>query len=350
MGSYFWGGSLGKKGKLDHEATKITESTLSGAGVTGEDYRGYFFNFSYFLRECGLLPKRVKEVNFYAFMLFVQFEYARGISPHSIGSMASAIRVILRNSGRKIGDIANELIGVYPWDRSGKKIPISDKEFEEVLARAKSRDEGLYHLLRIMRLFGLRSEEALRCVSHLEEWHKYLLDLKKYIVIKNGCKGGRERLITILPSSLLLAIEIVGAALAYRNSNGGYLVVGKRQTKEGSMNRLKQLYPRVGLTKQKSAGSLRYAFACDNVRERKSLGESSLSILGQVSEDLGHGARTRKRFTLTTYLQPVAHLLDDVWVDGRLRQKERKGESKFQGQDDLFAVPRNSAKDGGEIS
>ena len=318
---------MSRKGKIVHEAGVIARQNFEGSFNHQAKLREIFGQFALFLSNLDLLPRRVKEVQMWTIHLYAQYLLAFGISDATVHNRVSALRMLLARAGRDVSMISSSEIGLPRRDRTGKKVPLTQEELDDLFDRARRMDEGFMYLLKLKWLFGLRSLESMRCAADLNEWLQALESGDIFVSARRGCKGGRQRNISVLLRWRDETIATLRQAEMYSREHDGRLIVGRRNNQEGSLNRLKRLYQRIGLTGEKSSQALRYSYACANAIERLSRGEDELHALGEIAEDLGHGAKTRKRFTLTTYLNPVAHLFENVFKNDRLVSQRADGVS-----------------------
>jgi hypothetical protein len=333
---------LSKSGKIVHEVAVIAEKNFEGSFAHQARLRQIFAQFVSLLKRLDLLPGRVKEIQLWTIKLYAHYLLARGVSDATVHNRVSALRVLMDRAGRNVSAVTNSEIGLTRRDRSGKKVPHTREELDTLFARAIEIDEGFLYVLQLEVFLGLRGLEAIRSSRDIPRWLQQVLNGATYVEAKHGCKGGRHRNIAILPGWRQETISMLRQAEKYSLERGGRLITARRDDLEGSLNRLRKLYQRAGLRGEKSAQALRYFYACQNAIERIGAGQDELHVLGEVAEDLGHGAKTRKRFTLTTYLKSVSYLFEDVIENDRLVSKHPQNRPSNSTADTLreWLVPR----------
>nr|WP_274720400.1 integrase domain-containing protein [Xenorhabdus bovienii] len=93
----------------------------------------------------------------------------------------SALRNIFRMAGwEKLETsprLSNQALGLSGASRAGTKQAIPDATFQVVYQKALERDAGFAVTLKLARLMGLRSQEAVQCSASLKSWWKQLEQL-----------------------------------------------------------------------------------------------------------------------------------------------------------------------------
>lgn len=214
-----------------------------------------------------------------------------GVSQRTMQNEMAAIRCVLIESGREQfvnqDRLSNEKLGLSGASRLGTKTAITDEKYKAVLENAMARDEGVAAGLRLAHDLGLRSEELVQSAKSLVTWAKNLSTGKNSIRVIFGTKGGRPRDVTILPESRQTIINTVSFALGIAQKQGGLLI--DKPDLKSALNRFHNQARSLGLTGKNSPHSLRYAFACDQLRKYELHGYSREEALAAASCDLGHG-------------------------------------------------------------
>jgi integrase len=311
---------MSRRGKLVHESAIIALNNFNGSLGDRSRKRHFIDMLSIFLWNIGVKPMRLAQIPLWTVELYSHICLAMGVSPGTVINRVSAIRMILSRAGADVSGTLPAELGIPRRDRIGKKIPWNETEIEDLILRAIRIDEGFALLIELQWLLGLRAIEALRCANDLGYWVELLARGQHFLPANRGTgtKGARPRNISIISKWRTRTILAIRRAHEYAQAHGGRLIVGRINNSRGSMNRLKKLYQRAGLTGPRSSHSLRYTYCCENATERIKRGENLLHVLGEVCEDMGHGKKTRRRFILTTYLNSISHLFEDLIKNGKL--------------------------------
>lgn len=239
-----------------------------------------------FLRARNIQIRDVDHIKGKHIQSFVETRQEAGIGLRTIQNEITALRVILRASGReKLADqISTKALKIDGACRDGTKAAISDQAFQELRALTYSKDGGVGLVVDLQRALGLRAEEAVKACKSLSTWDKALQSGRGVRVIF-GTKGGRAR--EVFPADRERALRAVQAALTHAKANGGVLVA-KPNEKE-AMARYRNVMARCGWTGKQSGHALRYTFAQEQVRHYLAQGFTKAEALAQTSLDLGHG-------------------------------------------------------------
>jgi integrase len=312
---------MSRRTKLVHEVVSVADRH-EGSQQHKTNLREIWDPYSRFLRDIGICPKRVKEIPALGPKLYVQLCVARGTAVGSIHNRTSGIRVVMKRAGKDIDHLTNAVLGVPRRDRNGKKVPLSREEQIEVHEKAHRIDEGFGLLTEFQSGFGLRGREALLSPPDLQAWHQALANGESTIHVERGCKGGRPREVSVLEARRPEMLSVLARAIDYCHRHNGRLVTGRGGDLRSSLNRLKGLYRRAGLTGERSGHALRHGYACEMACQRFDRKESEHEVLVGVASDLGHGEK-RGRFTLVTYLRSIIERFARVFRNGRLFKKAK---------------------------
>ncbi|PHM45530.1 integrase domain-containing protein [Xenorhabdus miraniensis] len=220
---------------------------------------------------------------------YVDARLSQGIAKRTVQNEMSALRNIFRMAGREKLEtsprLSNQALGLSGNSRAGTKQAIPDTTFQVVYQKALERDVGFAVTLKLARLLGLRSQEAVQCSASLKSWHKQLEQSEPKLHIVFGTKGGRPRQTRVLDVTAVKAV--VEQAMAVAEQRGGRLI-DKPDLKQ-AMNYWRTHTTRIGLTGCHSPHSLRYAWAQDALSFYQQNGFSRQEARALVSMDLGHG-------------------------------------------------------------
>ncbi|OTA18452.1 DNA-binding protein [Xenorhabdus vietnamensis] len=220
---------------------------------------------------------------------YVDARLSQRIAKRTMQNEMSALRNIFRMAGREKLEtsprLSNQALGLSGTSRAGTKQAIPDATFQMVYQKALERDAGFAATLKLARLLGLRSQEAVQCSASLKSWSKQLDQSEPKLHIVFGTKGGRPRQTRVLDVTAVK--EAVEQAIAIAEQRGGRLI-DKPDLKQ-AMNYWRTHTTRIGLTGRHSPHSLRYAWAQDALSFYQQSGFSRQEARTLVSMDLGHG-------------------------------------------------------------
>lgn len=245
--------------------------------------------FCTFLQKLNIQIKQLDHIKSKYFELYVAERLSAGIDKRTVQNELAALRKVLRLAGReKLMNnerLSNKGLGVSQTDRSGKKAAIPDTLFQEVLAKVYQKDLGLATTLKLARLLGLRSQEAVQCSQSLATWQKALIRGDEYLPVVFGTKGGKPRKVRIIDREEIMKTVQTAIMLA-KQQNGR--VINKPNLKT-AMTYWHNHLSRLGLNGKYSPHSLRYAWVQDATRYYKAEGYSENEAYALASMDVGHG-------------------------------------------------------------
>jgi len=262
-----------------------------------------------------------------------------GCSVAAQANLLSKIRSLIRNDhgDPDAAGITRKQLGIAPRSRVGKKLPIEQNHFEQVVAEARSKgQEGLALTLELERYLGFRGLEALSSTSALLEFAcdavrllgqsnstaaggPGLRDLSMAVV--DGTKGGRIRDTFVLQRHALTTLHVIQQALDYAAIHDGFLVVGKKNDLASARRHYHSQCRRLGLVGQFAPHSLRYRYAVDLLQELMDRGWSRQDSLARVSLALGHGS-SRQRYVRSVYCNSVVDQLPPPEKRTRTMQRQ----------------------------
>lgn len=224
---------------------------------------------------------------------YVRSRLAEDISKRTLQNEMAALRAILTTAGRtKLADPKHEKLSNYALklssaSRAGTKTAITDERFNEALALARSKDEGvaLAMEMEMARYLGLRTEEAVQSAKSLKTWQQALARGDERLRVVFGTKGGRPRDTTVVRRDELL--RSLDAAVAYSAEHGGKLV--DKAGLRSAIDRYRNVTKDAGLTGKEAPHSLRYAYSREATEWHLKKGLSMKEAEAMVSMDLGHG-------------------------------------------------------------
>jgi hypothetical protein len=301
---------MGIKAKVSHEAAIISRRVGGSIRTQSRRYK-LLSPFLDFLQDRQKLPKRIKDIDVEMLHPFVTKCLDDQIGIGHLHNTLAAIRVILRHAGTDVTGVDNQRLGVPARSRVGKKRPYTAAELKMLWPRVKKKDIGFYHIVRLQRLLGLRSQEALMCGPSLGDWLERLRGIgtssEALLPVTRGAKNGRYREIGILRCRSEETFEAIEEAYNYCARND-FRLIGSSDNLKKARFRLMQLYRHTGISEECSSHALRYTYACDKALELLDDGMAPIDVLRLLSNYLGHGD-SRFRWIKAVYCRSIAHRL-----------------------------------------
>jgi hypothetical protein len=245
-----------------------------------------------------ITPKQVR--------LFLEFR-STIICKRGVQNEASHLRRAISGSGRQIGKIkdpnnnwSTQRLGVQKASRIGGKAAMTLDYYAQNKFKL---DENIISLMELQENIGLRRQEAIMAGPSLCQWMK---EIQKsidrgtgaFLVIRDGCKGGKMRSCWIFPINLKPTLKCISSAFEIYKKHGNIL-----QSK--NLKSAKSLYEsklrKAGFFGSNSSHSLRRLFAQRQIVLYRESGLSEAEALARLANDLGHGDG-RGRWVLNNYL------------------------------------------------
>jgi hypothetical protein len=322
---------MSKRTKLIHEVVSVADRH-DGSQQHKTNLREIWDPYTRFIyQDLGISPKRVKDIPDLALKLYSHLCQASGMADGSVHNRTSGVRVVMKWAGKCVDHMTNASLGVPRRDRNGKKVPPSPEEQVAAHERVHRIHEGAALITELQAIVGFRSREGLLCPPDLPAWYRAVADGASTIRVQRGCKGGRLREVSVLEARRPELLSVLARSIEYCNRHDGRLLTGRGGNLRSSLNSLKAIYRRAGLTGEHSSHAFRYAYACAIARQRLDRGQTEHEVLAGVASDLGHGAKKRLRFTLVTYLRSLIDRFARVFRNGRLFMKAKDIDSAAQG-------------------
>ena len=246
---------------------------------------------------------------------WIEFLKLSGIKLATLNNKVASVRALIGARGVdlvKAGIADSKALGLEKRIRAGNKIPITDQAFQVAIDKAMELNElGFVHVIKLERYLGLRGLESLMSTHQLKKFARDAWTMHEHslqeIHIVDGTKGGRPRHVQPLFEYAWLTIDVISAAVAFGQSNSGYLLEGPPGTGlKGARARYHRLAAKCGLTGKCSPHALRYRYATDKYIELFGQGVPRKEAERIVLSLIGHGMN-RKTLLHQVYLATVSH-------------------------------------------
>lgn len=256
--------------KLEQEARQLIGKNWSKGKLTREKLLSEVRTIAHYCARSGL--QSITHMGSKHVTGFFDELKSKNLSASTLANYATAMRTVAAAIGKKnIVQRTNAELGIVRSDRYAPKTGDTTKmmEIRNEIAR---KHEWMGLALDMQRAFGLRQKESL-----LSNQVKVVNGRQMLIV--NGAKGGRERL---LPIDTAQKVEALAAVNAYIKDTGGNSIIPPDKTLLQGYNSLKNAYHRAGGCKESSTNQhlSRHNYGQSERAEGKSDKE--------IAEHLGH--------------------------------------------------------------
>lgn len=258
--------------------------TVSDRTKIADRFADRMFNLNIQIRD-------IKNIKTNHIETYIRSRLAENISKRTLQNEMAAIRAILRVSGKTFMSdpahpkLSNDALNISGASRDGTKKAITDDYFNKVFSSVSEKDEGVACAMKLSRLLGLRTEEAVQSVKSLQTWKKALINGEEKVRIIFGTKGGRPRDTTIINRQETL--DFINKAISFSTENNNRLI--DKPSIHLAIERYRNVVREAGLFGEFSPHSLRYAYTQDVLRLHKENGFSLEEAEALASMDLGHG-------------------------------------------------------------
>ncbi|MFP3553171.1 integrase domain-containing protein [Paraburkholderia sp. SIMBA_049] len=273
--------------------------------------RLHWSEFSRFAARIGHTLEAVNEAEDWMLEFFVWFLVAGAMKPGTLANYRASLSVIQDTAGQDIShSVRSRSLQLERRDRHGKHRARTPEEFSELLAAAEKLDDGVVHVIRLMRWLGLRMREALMCGKSLETWRDLILQGNRRLPIERGAKNGRPRRTEVLGDHVEETLDAINAALVFCRSRDFELITGCNDDLKSAKARLKSRFDQLPMRKELGSHSLRFTYAVDFGNAALDRGMPPVDVLAQLSDRLGHGP-SRVKMILEVYCWQIRHRFPD---------------------------------------
>jgi len=273
--------------------------------------RLHWSEFSRFAARIGHTLESVNEAEDWMLEFFVWFLVAGAMKPGTLANYRASLSVIQDTAGQDLSrSTSSRALQLERRDRHGKHRARTPQEFSELLAAAQKLDDGVVHVIRLMRWLGLRMREALMCGKSLETWRNLILQGNRRLPIERGAKNGRPRRTEVLVDHVEETLDAINAALAFCRSRDFELITGCNDDLKSAKARLKSRFDQLPMRRELGSHSLRFTYAVDFGIAALDRGMPPVEVLTQLSDRLGHGP-SRVKMILEVYCWQIRHRFPD---------------------------------------
>ncbi len=298
---------MGKRSRGVNHAAQLSREA-GGSKESQKHRRLHWSEFSRFAARIGHTLEAVNEAENWMLEFFIWFLVAGDMRPGTLANYRASLSVIQSSAGQDMCcSTRSRALQLERRERHGKHRARTPQEFAELITAAQNLgDEGVVHVIRLMRWLGLRKREALMCGKSLETWRDLILEGNRRLPIERGAKNGRPRRTEVLADHVEETLGAITAALAFCRSRDFELITGCHDDLKSAKARLKSRFDQLPMRKELGSHSLRFSYAVDFGNAALDRGVAPVEVLSQLSERLGHGP-SRVKMILDVYCWQIRH-------------------------------------------
>ncbi|WP_028218375.1 integrase domain-containing protein [Paraburkholderia oxyphila] len=298
---------MGRRSKGVNHAAQISREA-GGSKDSQKHRRLHWSEFSRFAARIGHTLEAVDEAEDWMLEFFVWFLVAGAMKPGTLANYRASLSVIQGTAGQDMScSTRSRPLQLERRERHGKHRARTPQEFSDLLAAAeKLGDDGVVHVIRLMRWLGLRMREALMCGKSLEIWRDLILQGNRRLPIERGAKNGRPRRTEVLADHVEETLDAINAALAFCRDRDFELITGCHDDLKSAKARLKSRFDQLPMRRELGSHSLRFTYAVDFGNAALDRGVPPVEVLTQLSDRLGHGP-SRVKMILDVYCWQIRH-------------------------------------------
>ena len=301
---------MGRRSKGVNHAAQMSREA-GGSKDSQKHRRLHWSEFSRFAARIGHTLEAVTDAEDWMLEFFVWFLVAGAMKPGTLANYRASLAVIQEAAGQDIShSVRSRALQLERRDRHGRHRARTPQEFSELLAAAEMLDDGVVHVIRLMRWLGLRMREALMCGRSLESWRDLILQGDRRLPVERGAKNGRPRRTEVLADHVEDTLDAINAALAFCRSRDFELITGCHDDLKSAKARLKSRFDQLPMRKELGSHSLRFTYAVDFGNAALDRGIPPVEVLTQLSDRLGHGP-SRVKMILEVYCWQIRHRFPD---------------------------------------
>lgn len=291
---------MGLRSQGVNHAAQISRAA-GGSKDSQKHRRLHWSEFARFAARIGHTLGAVDHAEDWMLEFFVWFLVAGAMKPGTLANYRASLSVIHGMAGQDTSrSTRSTALQLERRDRHGKHRARTSQEFSDLVAAAEVLDDGVVHVIRLMRWLGLRMREALMCGRSLQTWRDLILQGNRRLPIERGAKNGRPRRTEVLEDHTEETLDAINAALAFCHSRDFELITGCNDDLKSAKSRLKSRFEQLPMRKEFGSHSLRYTYAVDFANTALDRGTPPTEVLAQLSDRLGHGP-SRMKMILEVY-------------------------------------------------
>lgn len=297
---------MGRRSRGVNHAAQMSREA-GGSKDSQKHRRLHWSEFSRFAARIGHTLEAVDQAEDWMLEFFVWFLVAGAMKPGTLANYRASLSVIQGAAGQDVsGSTRSRDLQLERRDRHGRHRARTPQEFSDLLAAAQAFDNGVVHVIRLMRWLGLRMREALMCGKSLETWRDLILQGDRRLPIERGAKNGRPRRTEVLADHVDETLDAINAALAFCRDRDFELVSGCHDDLKSAKSRLKSRFEQLPMRGEIASHSLRFTYAVDFANAALDRGVPPVDVLTQLSDRLGHGP-SRVKMILEVYCWQIRH-------------------------------------------
>lgn len=297
---------MGRRSRGVNHAAQLSREA-GGSKDSQKHRRLHWSEFSRFAARIGYTLETVNLAENWMLEFFVWFLVAGAMKPGTLANYRASLSVVHAKAGQDVsGSTRSRNLQLERRDRHGRHRARTPEEFNDLLSAAQAFDNGVVHVIRLMRWLGLRMREALMCGKSLESWRELILQGNRRLPVERGAKNGRPRRTEVLAEHVHETLDAINAALAFCRERDYELVTGCNNDLKSAKSRLKSRFEQLPMRRELASHSLRFTYAVDYANAALDRGVPPLDVLTQLSDRLGHGP-SRVKMILEVYCWEIRH-------------------------------------------
>lgn len=297
---------MGKRSRGVNHAAQLSREA-GGSKDSQKHRRLHWSEFSRFAARIGHTLEAVDEAEDWMLEFFVWFLVAGDMKPGTLANYRASLSVIQGVAGQDMSrSTRSRALQLEQRHRHGRHRARTPQEFDDLLAAAQKLDDGVVHVIRLMRWLGLRMREALMCGKSLEIWRDLILEGNRRLPVERGAKNGRPRRTEVLADHVEETLDAINAALVFCRNRDFELISGCNDDLKSAKARLKSRFDQLPMRKELGSHSLRFTYAVDFGNAALDRGVPPVEVLTQLSDRLGHGP-SRVKMILEVYCWQIRH-------------------------------------------